>query len=161
MTIEINELLTILEQQSNVLQNLINLAESQVEILKVNNIEELKRHTVLQEEQGRKLALLERDRGVLLVKYQNQYQITITNITDLASHLSPEDLQKLTNISEKILIKHERLHTAQELNKLLLKQGLSYSKKMLKNILGEDNGVYGKSGTKENSKHQLMIDKSV
>lgn len=161
MTIDINELLNILEQQGEVLENLLNLAESQIEILKVNDIEALKKHTVFQAEEGRKLGLLEHERQVVLLKYQNEYNIEINNIRDLTQHISPEDLKQLTAISEGIVKKHAKLDEAQELNKLLLKQGLSYSKKMLKNIVGEDNSVYGKSGNKETSNQQLIIDKNV
>lgn len=161
MKIAVNDLIDVLKQQKNIIEELIELSEEQLQVLKDDDVKKLSDITVLQEENGRELALLEKKRREIITVYSKKIDEDIKALNELFEYININDKITLQNLADEIKEKNEKLKQNNETNRLLLKQGLSYTNKILSCFNKNENKVYGKTGNIKNKNTARSLNKSV
>lgn len=160
MALDVSALIDILKRQNFLIKELIVLSDEELAILKEDDQDALNKLTKKQEEKGKSLALLEKERQETVLKYAKELDRDLPKLNLIFPYIELKERLEINEISKELKINYEKLKEANELNSVLLKQGLMYSTKMLKIITGEGKGTYGKSGTINKSNYRL-INKSV
>jgi flagellar biosynthesis/type III secretory pathway chaperone len=161
LKIAVNDLIDVLKQQKNIIEELIELSEEQLQVLKDDDVKKLSDITVLQEENGRELALLEKKRREIITVYSKKIDEDIKALNELFEYININDKITLQNLADEIKEKNEKLKQNNETNRLLLKQGLSYTNKILSCFNKNENKVYGKTGNIKNKNTARSLNKSV
>ncbi len=161
MKLIVNDLTDVLKKQKNTIEKLLELSEDQLQALKADDIEKLSEITAMQEENGRKLALLEKKRRDIITVYSKKTGENIKTLNKLFKYIDDKDKTAVQKLADEIKEKHEILKQNNELNRILLKQGIAYTNKILSCFSKNENKVYGKKGEVENKNIARSLNKSV
>lgn len=151
----------ILDKQNSLIEELRELANEQLQALKQDDINKIINITSHQEYIGRQMAVLEQQRQTIVGKFSLEHGVEIKHFSDLLPHTGREDYAKVQKIRDKIVNECQKLKKENELNSLLLKQGLKYADKILKILNGANSTVYGKSGDMCSVSNRAIIDTNV
>lgn len=156
------DLIEVLKEQRETIRELLELADRQFIALKQNDLDELSSITALLEFKGRKLALLEKRRREIMIDYTQKLGTEITYLSELLPWVGAYEKEELQSLSFEIKNLHQKLDEIQQLNHLLLKQGLAYAERVLSIFPKQETEVYGKSGNLQRlSTISGMLNKSV
>ena len=158
MGLEVSGLKNILNQQNNRIAELCGLADEQLQALKLDDLDNIKSITSHQEYIGRQMAALEEQRQLIIKEYSRIIGIEIKNFSELQLYTSSEDWDDIQKNRDEIIDRYQKLKKANELNTLLLKQGLQYTEKLLGVLNPHKSLVYGKSGGVYRSGGQGIVD---
>lgn len=161
MEFDIIGLEKILNKQSNLLEELRGLASEQLQALKQDDLNTIINITSRQEYIGRQLGILEKQRQIIINSLSLEQGIDIEHFSDLRPHTSRDNFAKLQKVRDKIVSECQKLKKENELNSLLIKQGLKYTEKILKILNGSNSTMYGKSGDMYNVSSRGIIDTNV
>lgn len=158
MELDVNVLIKILSEQKSLLAELSDLATEQLQALKHDDLDKIKNITCQQEYIGIKLAALEQKRSSVMVKYSAKIGMEIEHFSELQMYISSEDFAEVKMIRDDIIDSSKKIKRENELNSLLLKQGLKYAEKMLGVLSPNKSYVYGKSGDVRRTGSQGIVD---
>jgi len=158
MGLEVSGLVKILNQQNSLIAELCGLADEQLQALKLDDLDNIKSITSLQEYIGRQIAVLEEQRRFIIKEYSRTIGIEINKFSGLQLYTSSEDWDDIQKIRDEIIDRYQKLKEDNELNSLLLKQGLKYTEKLLGVLNPHKSLVYGKSGDVRLSGSQGIVD---
>ncbi|MGI6452749.1 MAG: flagellar protein FlgN [Syntrophomonadaceae bacterium] len=151
------QLLELLEQQKIIFDDLIALAQEQIEALKTNDLPELSRITSRQEEKGRQMAILERRKNEILLSYSE----TVYNLQDLLQFMFPEERCRVETVLRELQDLHKKWKRSHQLNMLLLRQGLKHTEKILSFIGSSENNTYSSGGKMQKKLTQVFINQNI
>lgn len=161
MGLDVNALIKILNDQKNLIAELSELASGQLQALKKNDLDEIKKITSQQEYIGRQLAVLEQKRGLFMEECSQKLGVEIKHFNELQLYTSSDDFAEVQMIRDEIINTSQKLKRENELNSLLLKQGLKYTETMLRVLTPTSSSVYGKSGDVHRAGSQGIIDTNI
>jgi|GEM_PF-1537334 len=159
MELDVSKLIIILDKQNSLIEELRDLANEQLQALKQDDVDKIFLITGQQDYTMREMAVLENERVIIMNELSSKTGVEIKNFSELFPFIGSDDSQTIQEIRDKILNSSQKIKTENELNTLLIKQSLKYTKKIL-GILNVNNGsFYGKSGDlqRRNSKGILDI----
>ncbi|MGI6413491.1 MAG: flagellar export chaperone FlgN [Syntrophomonadaceae bacterium] len=133
---ESNRLIEFVEDQKQIIQGLIELAEKQFEALQQDNLEQLAIITREQEARLNSLPWLGTDSGSLN-HYINQV------------HLTAGDKNRLDSLLTEMQVSYQQLYELTILNRFVLKNALKHSKDMVNLLEGNPSPIYGRQGKKK------------
>lgn len=161
MMLEVNGLIKILNQQSSLIAELKNLANEQLQALKQDDLEKIIAITGQQEYIGRQLAGLEEQRRQIIDDYSGINGIEVEGLSDLQPYIKNRDWNEIQIYREEITHNSQAIKQTNELNTLLLKQGLKYADKMLNLLQPQKPRIYSKSGGLNTGSGQAIVDTNV
>lgn len=160
--LDIAELLSILARQKETIEILKKLATQETEALKNDDFDKITEITAQQEKYGREMAILEKNRRNVIAYYSRKTGQELIHLNDVFPYIEERERIRLKEIAFEIQFAYKELQEIHELNKLLLKQGLAFSKRVLSLLTGEDAGTYGKKGSIDTgSRGGIALDKSI
>lgn len=146
MELDVGRLVQILGKQNSFIEELRDLASEQLQALKQDDLNKIIKITNHQEYIGRQLAVLEQRRQLILEKYSQEHGIEIKHFSDLQMLIDSNDFAEIQKSRDEIINGCQKLREEQELNALLLKQGLKYADKILGLLNSKKSFVYCKTG---------------
>jgi flagellar biosynthesis/type III secretory pathway chaperone len=158
MGLDISRLVKMLEKQNSLIEELRDLASELLQALKLDDLNKIIYITGHQEYIGRQLAVLEQQRRMILEKYSQEHGIEIKNFRDLLLHTGSDNFAEIQKSRDEIIDGCQKLREEQGLNALLLKQGLSYTEKMLGVLNGKNSSLYGKTGNIKRAGNIRIVD---
>jgi flagellar biosynthesis/type III secretory pathway chaperone len=161
MELEVSGLLKILNQQNSLIEELCGLADEQLQALKRDDLDKIKSITSHQEYIRRQMAVLEERRRLIIEEYSRTIGVEIKHFSELMLYTSSDDLDEIQRIRDEIIDRCQKLKEENELNALLLKQGLKYTEKLLGVLNPNKSFVYGKSGDVHRAGSQGIVDTNV
>jgi flagellar biosynthesis/type III secretory pathway chaperone len=161
MELEVSGLLKILNQQNSLIEELCGLADEQLQALKLDDLDKIKSITSHQEYIGRQMAVLEERRRLIIKEYARTIGIEIKHFSELQLYTTSGDWDEIQKIRNEIIDRSQKLKEDNELNSLLLKQGLKYAEIMLGVLNPNKSLVYGKSGDVHRAGSQGIVDTNV
>ncbi|NLV22465.1 MAG: flagellar protein FlgN [Syntrophomonadaceae bacterium] len=161
MMLEVSGLIKILNQQSGLIAELKNLTNEQLQALKQDELEKITAITGQQEYIGRQLAGLEEQRRQLIDDYSGVIGMAVEGLSDLQPYIKNSDWKEIQIYRDEITHNSQAIKQTNELNTLLLKQGLKYAEKMLNLLQPQKPRIYGKSGDINSGGGQTIVDTNV
>ncbi len=159
--LEVSGLLTIMNQQSNLITELKDLVNQQLLALQQDDLDKITFLTGQQEYISRKIAELEQQRQQLIENYAGRLGIEIKHLSDLQPNVSSRDWDQIQSLKDAIIERSQAIQQTNDLNALLLKQGLQYTEKMLHVLHPSPPSVYGKSGDLSPGGKRAIVDTNV
>jgi flagellar biosynthesis/type III secretory pathway chaperone len=159
--LDVSELKNTMSRQKGLIEELCALANKQLQALKQDDLDELRNIISHQEYIGRQLAVLEQKRMMILEQYSQDVGIEIKHFSELQRYTNSDDFETLQIIRDEIIDRSQKLKKDNELNSLLLKQGLDYTGKMLSVLNGKRSFVYGKLGNVQQKSSKSILDTNV
>ncbi|MDS1029506.1 flagellar protein FlgN [Bacillota bacterium LX-D] len=153
---------TLMQKENEVVEELLNLAEQELEALKIDDLQSLTTITQKQHKICQELTGLEKERLQLQTVLSSTYNLQPNfSLTELIAAI-PEN-QQLAALGQKLKRNYTSLKELNGINSLLIKQSLSLTNKILGALMPNRKPVvYGQSGTYENSiPKTIKLDKSV
>lgn len=157
MELDVSELIKTMSKQKNIIDELRDLSKEQLQALKQDDLDQIKNITSQQEYIGRQLAGLEQKRRMILEQYAQDFGIEIKHFSELQRYTKSDDFAELQMIRDEIINHSQKIKRENEINTLLLKQGLKYTEVMLKVLNGKNSLIYGKSGNVQNKSSKSII----
>jgi flagellar biosynthesis/type III secretory pathway chaperone len=133
---ESNRLIEFVEDQKQIIQGLIELAEKQFEALQQDDLEQLAIITREQEARLNALPWLGTDSGSLN-HYINQV------------YLTAGDKNRLDSLLTEMQVSYQQLYELTILNRFVLKNALKHSKNIINLLEGSPSPIYGSQGQKK------------
>jgi flagellar biosynthesis/type III secretory pathway chaperone len=161
MTLEASDLIKILHQQTSLITELRGLVNQQLQALKQDELDMITSITSQQEYIGRQIADLEEQRRLIISEYSRTIGFDIKNFSELQQYTTSSDWSEIQSLRDKILTASQEIKRDNELNALLLKQGLKYAEKMLHVLNPNKKYIYGKSGDLNRGVSQGIVDTNV
>jgi len=161
MTLEVDSLIKTLHQQHSLITEMGSLVNEQVQALKQDDLDRITAITSQQEYIGRQIADLEEQRRLIISDYSRMIGFNIENVSELQQFSTSSDWNEIQKLRDEILKTSQEIKKNNELNTLLLKQGLRYAEKMLRVLNPNKSTVYGKSGDLNREVGQGIIDTNV
>ena len=161
MTLEVDGLIKILHQQHSLIMEMDSLVKEQVQALKQDDLDRITSITSQQEYIGRQIADLEEQRRLIISDYSRMIGVNIENVSELQQFLTSSDWNEIQKLRDEILNTSQEIKRNNELNTLLLKQGLKYAEKMLRVLNPNKSNVYGKTGDLNREVGQGIVDTNV
>lgn len=161
MELDVTALIKILNDQKSLILELLDLAGEQLRALKHDDLDEIKNITSQQEYIGRQVAVLEQKRSLIIEGYSQKIGVEIKHFNELRLYTSSDDFTEVQMIRDEIIDSSQKLKRENELNSLLLKQGLKYTETMLRVLNPKSSSVYGKSGDVHRAGSQGIIDTNI
>ncbi len=158
MTLEVSGLIKILQQQTSLIAELRSLVNQQLHALKQDDLDMITSITSQQEYIGRQIADLEEQRRLIISDYSRIIGFDIKNFSELQQFTSSCDWNEIQRLRDEISTTGQEIKRDNELNALLLKQGLKYAEKMLHVLNPNKSYVYGKSGEVNRGVSQGIVD---
>lgn len=159
--LEVSGLLKLMNQQSNFIAELRNLANQQLLALQQDDLDEITSITGQQEYIGRKIAELEEQRQQLIRNYSGLVGFEIKHLSNLQQNVSSRDWDEIQTLKDEIIDRSQEIKQTNELNTLLLKQSLKYTEKILHIFHPNKSSIYGKSGDWGPGSNLSIIDTNV
>lgn len=142
----LEELFAIISSQREIFDELAVLNDRQLEAVSGNDLEELNLVTSLQEEQGRSLAVLEREKRSWMDNFSSFAGREVNSISEIMEYFSEEEGLSLRNLAGETGKSYSDLKKKMELNAMLIKQNLVYANRMLEVIQGKSASGYNNRG---------------
>lgn len=161
MKLDISDLLRNLGRQRELINELLELAGEQSEALKLNELNKIIFITGRQEYIGKQLDVLEQKRRMFLKNYSQILGIEIKHFSQIQTYTSNSEFTEIQMLRDQIINACEKLKRKNELNSLLLKQGLTYTEKMLAVLNSKNTPIYGKSGDIQRFDNKGIVDTNV
>lgn len=161
MTLEAGRLIDTLRQQSSLVAELKNLTQQQLQALKQDELKQIAVLTEQQEFVSRQLAELEEQRRQIIAGYTEVIGIQPEGISELQTYIDHHDWQQIQTYRDEITQNSQAIQQTNQLNTLLLKQGLKYAEKMLNLLQAQKPRIYGKSGGLNSGGGQALVDTNV
>ena len=158
MTLEVSGLIKILHQQTSLIAELGSLVNQQLHALKQDDLDTITAITSQQEYIGRQIADLEDQRRLIISDYSRMIGLDINNFSELQQFTTSSDWDEMQRLRDEIITASQEIKRDNELNALLLKQGLKYAEKMLHILNPNKSYVYGKSGDVNRGVSQGIVD---
>lgn len=159
--LEISGLIKIMEQLNSLIGEMKSLVDEQLQALKQDDLEKIAALTGRQEALGHKIADLEEQRQQIIDEYAGIIEATINSLSDLQPHINDSHWNEIKILRDAITQNSQAIKRTNELNTLLLKQGLKYAEKMLSALNPQKPLVYGKSGSLSPGNAQTIVDTNV
>jgi flagellar biosynthesis/type III secretory pathway chaperone len=129
--LEASGLIGIMHQQSRLVADLENLIKEQLQALQQDDLNKITAVTNQQEYIGRRIAELEEQRLRMMEDYSRMTGFEMKHFHDLQQQVTQRDWHELQTLREEITNSSQAIKGINELNALLLKQGLKYAERML------------------------------
>lgn len=156
--LEVSGLIKILHQQTSLIAELGSLVNQQLHALKQDDLDTITAITSQQEYIGRQIADLEDQRRLIISDYSRMIGLDINNFSELQQFTTSSDWDEMQRLRDEIITASQEIKRDNELNALLLKQGLKYAEKMLHILNPNKSYVYGKSGDVNRGVSQGIVD---
>ncbi len=161
MELDVNGLITIMHEQKKLIEELHKLGKEQLQALKLDDVDKIFSITGQQDYITREMAVLEKERLIILHELSPKIGVEIKNFSELLPYISSDDSQIIQEIRDEILNSCQKIKTENELNTLLLKQSLKYTKKILSILNVNNTLVYGKSGDVQRRSSKGILDTNI
>ncbi|WP_366923014.1 flagellar protein FlgN [Metallumcola ferriviriculae] len=157
------ELMGALKKEREIIDELVELAETETQLLINSDVQGLMQLVNTQQQAGNKLANLEKERLVLEKRLAGELSfedenVRLTELIKAAGVSVPAGLQFLAEGMKK---RYYQLGALNETNKLLIKQSLGYANKMLSVILPQRKTTYQESGAVKLANNASRLDQTV
>lgn len=157
------ELNALLCEQNEQIHLLLDLGGQETKALQNNDLEQLSSVVGQQEVLGEKLELLERKRRRLEEKLGEKLhleEVTVSSVLSLLDEKTADELQEIRQVLQSNYLKLQEIN---EVNTLLIQQGLSYVNRMQQVLAGGREKAYGREGVKnsDSSTTAKVVDKTV
>jgi len=133
---ESNRLIEFVEDQKQIIQELIELAEKQFDALQQDNLEQLAIITKEQEARLNSLPWLGTDSG-------------LNDCINQVSGLTPGEKNRFGSLLTEMQVSYQQLYELTVLNRFVLKNALKHSKNMINLLEGSQSRTYGSQGKKK------------
>ena len=156
------DLIKLLQEQNSYIQKLLHLSKVETEALTENQFDKLYEVVKEQENLSRFLQLLEEKRQRLQSELSTSFELEEVNISNLSASLDANLAKELDKVSSLLKDNYLKLQEINQLNVMLIKQGLSYVTRMQDALTPAENKTYGKKGNSTNESTFIgTVDKSV
>ena len=156
------DLIILLQEQNSYIQKLLHLSKVETEALTENQFDKLYEVVKEQENLSRFLQLLEEKRQRLQSELSTSFELEEVNISNLSASLDANLAKELDKVSSLLKDNYLKLQEINQLNVMLIKQGLSYVTRMQDALTPAENKTYGKKGNSTNESTFIgTVDKSV
>lgn len=160
MKLDIDVLINILSEQKNRIEELLKIADEQLQALKQDELDKIISLTNHQEYIAGQITVLEQKRKSILEEYSQKLGIEINSFSKLLFYIKDNDQEKILELSQEIIEICQKLSEVNELNTFLLKQSLAYTERVLGIFNRKNSLVYGKAGDMHRAANKRIIDTS-
>lgn len=160
MKLDIDVLINILTEQKNRIEELLKIADEQLQALKQDELDKIISLTNHQEYIAGQITVLEQKRKSILEEYSQKLGIEINSFSKLLFYIKDNDQEKILELSQEIIEICQKLSEVNELNTFLLKQSLAYTERVLGVFNRKNSLVYGKAGDMHRAANKGIIDTS-
>lgn len=141
--------MVVLKRERTIIDEMVELAQKETEVLRKDDIQGLVELSDSQQQISTELAGLEQERRQLEIRLAAIYcpdikEATVSGLMRCAGQNIPKGFHKLVDGLKK---SYQQLQTANDTNKLLIRQSLSYINKMVSVLLPSQETTYKQSGT--------------